>query len=208
MNRFRLLLVLAAVSTLSASAWCTEMGWNAAQEPPAIVPRAAWGAKPAEAALMREQSLREIIVHHTSVRQQPGLSLEKKLQGLQAFSQRQGQVGTRLKPAWGDVPYHYYIDVTGRIGEGRALSYAGDTNTKYDTMNRIQIVVEGHFDSEEPSAGQIVALKGLVQWLSTKYKIPGDKISAHNDHAATDCPGRNLKRFMDDLRKTASVAKP
>src|SRR5262245_330084 len=113
---------------------------------PDIVRRPAWGAKPANTEMMKPQTPHEIVIHHTSVRQQPKLTLEQKLRGLQSFSQTPGTVNARPKPAWGDVPYHFYIDLAGRIGEGRDLNYAGDTNTKYSTANRIQIVLEGHFD--------------------------------------------------------------
>src|SRR5262245_39408340 len=93
-----------------------------AQDAPPIVARAQWGAKAADTSLMKKQTPREIIIHHTSVRQQPKLSLEKKLQGLQTFSQKPGSVAGHSKPVWGDIPYHYYIDVSGRIGEARDVN--------------------------------------------------------------------------------------
>lgn len=168
--------------------------------PPEIVPRTAWRAKAANAALMKRQAPREIVIHHTSVRQQPKRSLEQKLQALQSFSQSPGTVGTRAKPAWGDVPYHYYIDVAGRIGEGRDIDFAGDTNTRYSTADRIQIVLEGDFDKEQPSPPQLLALERLVAWLAGKYKVPASKISGHNDHVPTSCPGGNLKGHLPSLR--------
>lgn len=173
---------------------------------PEIVPRSAWGAKPANKSVMKAQNPREIVIHHTSARQQPKVSLEQKLRGLQNFSQTIGSVNARPKPAWGDVPYHYYIDAAGRIGEGRDVNYAGDTNTKYNTTNRIQIVVEGHFDTEQPSPAQLRSLDRLVVWLAGKYRVPAAKISGHNDHAATDCPGRNLKSYLPLLRNKVAKA--
>lgn len=168
---------------------------------PEVVDRAAWGAKPANETLMRSQTQNEILIHHTAVRQQPKLSLEKKLQNLQAFSQKQGALEDgRQKAAWGDVPYHFYIDVSGRIGEGRSLKFAGDTNTKYDTINRIQIVVEGNFEREQPSDAQLKSLRETVIWLAQTHKVPPTKISAHNDHAQTSCPGKNLKPVLSELR--------
>jgi hypothetical protein len=181
---------------------------NAQDKPerPEIVPRAAWGAKPANGALMSKQSPHAIVVHHTSSRRQPKLSLEKKLQGLQNFSQSPGKVGSRDKPAWGDLPYHFYIDVSGRIGEGRDLSFSGDTNTDYDAGDKIQIVVEGNFEREEPSAGQRESLTRLVVWLAAEHGIAADKIDGHNDFAATDCPGKTLKAMLPELRNRVSGA--
>jgi hypothetical protein len=173
---------------------------------PEIVPRSAWGAMPARTEMMKPQTPREIVIHHTSVKQQPKLSLERKLRGLQGFSQNPGTVNGRPKVAWGDMPYHFYIDSAGRIGEGRDVDYAGDTNTKYSTANRIQIVLEGHFDKQEPSPAQLQSLDRLVVWLVRKYRVPAGKISGHNDHVSTDCPGKHLKSYLPTLRE--KVAKP
>lgn len=192
------LALLAVLAALDASAQ------RAAR--PDIVPREEWGAKPANTALMKPQVPREIVIHHTSVRQQPKLTLAQKLRGLQSFSQSAGTVNGRPKPAWGDVPYHFYIDLTGRIGEGRDIDYAGDTNTKYNTANRIQIVLEGHFDREEPTPAQLQSLDKLVLWLAAKYRVPAAKISGHNDHVPTDCPGRNLKSYLPLLQFKVSKA--
>lgn len=192
------LALLAVLAALNASAQRAAV--------PDIVQREEWGAKPANTALMKPQVPREIVIHHTSVRQQPKLTLAQKLRGLQSFSQTPGTVNGRPKPAWGDVPYHFYIDLTGRIGEGRDINYAGDTNTKYSTANRIQIVLEGHFDREEPSPAQLQSLDKLVLWLAAQYRVPPTKISGHNDHVPTDCPGRNLKSYLPQLQSKVKAS--
>lgn len=197
--------VMATLAGVLSAAFCS--GGATAGEPPArpaMVERSDWGGVAANEALMKRQTPREIIIHHTGIRQQPNLSLEKKLRGLQSFSMRPGKVGSTNKPAWGDVPYHYYIAVSGRIGEGRSTAFAGDTNTRYDVRERIQIVLEGHFDSEVPSPGQVTSLIALLQWLAVEHAIPASAISGHNDHAPTDCPGKHLKQAFGQLR--AAVA--
>ena len=176
---------------------------------PEILPRSAWAAKPADTTLMKPQTPREIVIHHTGDKRRPHLTLREKLQKLQKFSQSPGTVGTTPKPPWGDVPYHFYVDAAGRIGEGRSLGFAGDSNTPYDTANRIQIAVEGHFDQEQPGAAQLKSLNRLVVWLATRYKISAAKISGHSDHVGnTDCPGRGLKSHLPVLRtKVVQTAK-
>ncbi len=168
---------------------------------PQIVRREAWGALPPNADIMTEQKPSEIIIHHTGERQQPKISLEAKLRGLQNFAMTPGRVGSLSKPAWGDVPYHYYIDVAGQIGEGRDPGFQGDAVTNFDNEDRIQIVVEGDFDSEEPAKAQLETLTKLVVWLAAKYAIAPEAVSGHGDHDQTDCPGRNLKPFLEELRK-------
>src|ERR1043166_1210739 len=161
-----------ACSPAEAQAWRSSpqnpIANEAARFAPPMATRQAWQAKPALPG-MKEQTPLAIILHHTGVARNPKLPLEAKLRGLQAFSQRPGQVSPkRAKPAWPDVPYHYYIDYSGRIGEGRDVHYAGDTNTRYDTMNYIQIVVEGDFDTEIPAPEQIVAPRDLLAWLMVR----------------------------------------
>jgi hypothetical protein len=168
---------------------------------PLILPRAAWGALPPNAGLMTEQKPAEIVIHHTGERQQPKLPLETKLRGLQGFAMSPGKVGSLSKPAWGDVPYHYYIDVSGRIGEGRDPGFQGDSVTAFDNEDRIQVVVEGDFEREEPAKPEIESLTKLVIWLAAKYVISPEAISSHGDHDRTDCPGKNLKPYLEDLRK-------
>jgi hypothetical protein len=174
--------------------------------PPEIVARSAWAAKRADTTLMTPQTPRAIVIHHTGEKRAPQLPLQQKLQRLLRFAQAAGVVGTQPKPPWGDVPYHFYVDAAGRIGEGRSLAFAGDSNTHYDTANRIQIVVEGHFNQEEPSVAQLRSLDRLVVWLAARYKVPAASVSGHGDHVAnTDCPGQGLKAHLPGLR--AMVAK-
>lgn len=169
---------------------------------PLIVARAEWKAAPANIALMRPQTAKGIIVHHTGEKQNWKSTLEKKLRGLQGFSMRPGTVGGtgKAKPAWGDMPYHFYIDATGRIGEGRDVAYAGDTNTGYVTDGYIQLVLEGEFGKETPDPRQLDALDKLTIMLAGKYRIAATSISGHNDHAKSECPGKNFKPYLDELR--------
>lgn len=186
--------------TLVASGMVVPITPLAALAQADIVSRQSWRAKPAVVKRMRPHKVSGIMIHHTSVRQQPKISLERKMRGLQGFSMRPGKVGRRKKPSWGDVPYHYYIGVSGRTAEGRSLSYAGDTNTRYNTSGWIQVVLEGDFKTDHPKPRQLAALRSLIATLKKTYGIPGSKISGHNDHASTDCPGPNLKKYLPSLR--------
>jgi hypothetical protein len=196
-------LVFCALAS-NAGAAAPANGESFAVSGPAIVTRDQWQAKPALPG-MKQQNPLAIILHNTGEPQNPKVSLETKMRNLQSFSQKPGMVTpTHSKPAWPDVPYHFYVDVSGRIAEGRDIRFAGDTNTSYDTTNYIQLVVEGDFEKEMPLPAQMAALEELLAWLTLSWNIPVDRISVHKDHAATDCPGRNFMTLLPGvLRRVA-----
>jgi len=173
---------------------------------PSIFGRYLWDFEPPDESLMRRQTPRAIMIHHSGELRDYELTIDEKLRDLKNFSMKPGIITEtkKKKPAWGDVPYHYYIDWSGKIGEGRALTFAGDTNTGYDTYGYIQIAVEGHFDKEEPNTAQLATLDALVLWLAHVYRMDPADIMSHNDLIeSTDCPGKHLKAHLDALRKKA-----
>lgn len=166
---------------------------------PKIVSRQEWKAKDAMGA-MQQHTIRHITIHHTASPQKEGITIEKKMQNLQSFSQSESRLASgKNKPAWADVPYHYYIAVDGQIAEGRDIRYTGDTNTDYNPNGHALIVVEGNFEKEQPSLKQQTSLLELVAWLSASYGIPASEVKGHSDYASTACPGINLKKLLPSL---------
>jgi len=168
---------------------------------PPIVARADWGARPMLPGA-RRHPITNITIHHTGVRSAPARSLVDKLRGLQAFSQRAERLASgRWKPAWPDIPYHFYISWDGRIGEARDPAYAGDTNTEYDPVGHLLIVVEGEFDQETPTEPQLRSLDTLTLWAAERWRVPAFRIAGHRDFSAqTACPGRALDAYLPQLR--------
>ncbi len=157
-----------------------------------ILSRAQWGARPALPGLVPHKP-RSIVIHNTDVKRNFVRSLTEKLRNLQSFSQT-AQTGSGPKrDAWPDIPYHYYIDANGQLGEGREVLFRGDSNTRYDLNGHIQVVMEGQFDSEMPSAAQLERLTAVLIALQSRWQIPKSAIRVHNDLAPTTCPGKNLK---------------
>jgi hypothetical protein len=166
---------------------------------PVIITRKAWGAMQALPG-MKPQLVTGIILHNTGVRKNPGTSLERKMRGLQHFSQNPGEVSAgHMKPAWPDIPYHFYVDATGRIAEGRDTNFAGDSNTNYNTSGFIQIVMEGDFEEEVVSTEQLSALRDLLTWVLSSRGLTAESITVHKDHAATDCPGQHFMAVLPGL---------
>jgi hypothetical protein len=139
------------------------------------------------------------------VRSNPGKGLAVKMQGLQRFSQADELLadGRRKRP-WPDVPYHFYIDASGQIAEGRDLRFAGDTNTSYDPSGHIGIAVEGNFETEEPTKAQEQALTELLAQLMRSYGLTATDVGTHRKFAATACPGRNLEARLPAILNAAA----
>jgi N-acetyl-anhydromuramyl-L-alanine amidase AmpD len=165
-----------------------------------LLTRAEWGAA-APVERMHRHSPRRITIHHTATRQAPQRSTADKLRALQRFSQQRSALADgRIKEPWADVPYHFYIGVDGVVAEGRALRFAGDSNTSYDLRGQIQIVLEGNFEEEQPSEAQFRSLWKLTWALVHQWRVAPEHIFGHKDHAPTACPGDVLYRWLPMMR--------
>jgi hypothetical protein len=155
----------------------------------AIVPVAAWGGTPADASRARTHEITHITLHHQGEPFKPGTDPQLYLRKLQTWSRNSKQ--------WLDIPYHYVIDLDGRIYAARDIAFAGDTNTEYDPKGHALIEVVGNFEEVEPNQQQLDAVVDLMAMLAAKYKVPVERIQSHRDHSdKTVCPGANLYRYV------------
>src|SRR5688500_11194190 len=189
------LLLAVFLAPTARPVWCQSK----ADRPP-IIPRSKWAAnKPVGE--RRKHEIKFVTIHHTATNQRADILIGTKMRNLQAFSQREDKLASgKTKPAWLDIPYHFYIAVDGQIAEGRELKYVGDTNTEYDPTGHALVVLEGSFNTAHPTTAQIDSLKQTVTWLVRKYKVPAANIKGHSDYAKTACPGENLKNLLLELR--------
>jgi len=157
----------------------------------AIVPVSAWGGTPAMEARARHHTISQITLHHQGEPFKPGTDPQAYLRRLQTWS--------RTSKGWLDIPYHYVIDLDGRIYEARRIDFAGDTNTEYDPTGHALIEVVGNFEEVEPNQQQLDAVVDLMALLAAKYKVSLDDIKSHRDHSdKTVCPGANLYRYVKE----------
>ena len=132
-----------------------------------------------------------ITLHHQGEPFPKGKDPVQYLRNLQKWS--------RSEKKWIDIPYHYIIDLDGKIYEGRKIEYAGDTNTEYDPSGHALIEVVGNFEEVEPNQEQLDAVVRMMSYLSMKYSVPVDSIRAHKDYSSkTVCPGKNLYRYVEN----------
>jgi len=180
-----------ALKKLVLAALFAAMAVSAQAADPRIISVEEWGGTPADASKARLQEITHITLHHQGEPFPQGKDPIAYLRKLQAWS--------RNTKHWLDIPYHYVIDLDGRIYEARRIEYAGDTNTEYDPKGHALIEVVGNFEEVQPNAAQLDAVVELMAMLAKKYKVSPDTIHGHKDYSAqTVCPGENLYRYLAD----------
>lgn len=167
-----------------------------------IVSRAEWADREPMLQRLQAHTPKRLTIHHAGVDDDGKTPGEKKMRGLLQFSQEQ-------KP-WGDVPYHFIIDRSGRVFEGRSVKWAPDTNTGYDTRGHIGICVNGNLTSQPLNESQYRSLIALLVDLTARLGLSDETIAGHMDASPgkTDCPGV-LERFIRDgsIRKDMAAVR-
>jgi uncharacterized lipoprotein YddW (UPF0748 family) len=168
-----------------------DIAFSVAAVQDAIVPAADWGSTPADPARAKPHTIRHITLHHQGETYAKDRDPREYLRALQKWS--------RSARPWSDIPYHYVIDLQGRIYETRPLGIVGDTNTSYDTTGHALIQVVGNFDEVEPTPAQLEGVVQLMSVLAIRSGLTEKSIAGHRDHAPdTVCPGRNLYRYLEN----------
>jgi N-acetyl-anhydromuramyl-L-alanine amidase AmpD len=107
----------------------------------------------------------------------------------------------------GDLGYHFAIDRSGRIWEGRSLIWQG-AHAGNGTANagNIGVVLLGNFDVQEPTASQLFSLRQLLANLCQRHNIRPENIYGHNEIKSqyglspTRCPGQYLSAWLRSYR--------
>ena len=158
---------------------------------PAVVAnsRVAGGA---EMRLRVPQRITSITLHHEGSPEplRPEDDPVAKLRGLQSWGASDRN--------WWDVPYHFLIDLDGRIYEGRDWHYMGETNTSYDPSGHLLISILGNYNVQEPTPAQLKAIADLMAWAVQRFHVSLDSIRGHYQYAQTNCPGKNLRKYLED----------
>ena len=133
-----------------------------------------------------------VTLHHTGSPEplMPHEDPVAKLRGLQSW-------GASARNWW-DVPYHYLLDLQGRAYEGRDWRYMGETNTTYDPGGHFLISMIGNYERQEPSRKQLEAIADLMAWAVVKFGVPLERIGGHYHYATTGCPGKHLRKVLED----------
>lgn len=98
--------------------------------------------------------------------------------------------------SWGDIGYHFLIDPTGRIWQGRLLDWQGAHAQGSNNVANIGICLIGDFNHERPDPRALESLERLVDALSERHKIARERVYGHRRFAATECPGDSLMAWV------------
>lgn len=133
-----------------------------------------------------------VTLHHTGDARplMPGDDPAQRLRNLQSWGARDRN--------WWDVPYHFLMDLEGKVYEGRDYHYMGETNTSYDPGGHFLISIIGNYGQQQPTQAQLDAIADLMAWALDEFDLPLDRIGGHYNYASTTCPGTHLRKFLED----------
>lgn len=175
----------------------------------AVIPRAQWGAKPAHYDHMDKNrgGYRRITVHHSAEREPPDLNGSVGQSAAAVRSIQKAHMDGK-ETGYGDIGYHFVIDPYGRVFEGRDLTWQGAHSAGANNVQNIGICLIGNFDEERPTKASLDKLRQLIDNMRSTYKIPRSQVLTHQELKKTECPGRNLARWVEAYRKMGTSASP
>jgi hypothetical protein len=143
-----------------------------------------------KAASHRPHQIKWITLHHGGVIMAPERDPKEYLLNLQKWSRDIKQ--------WSDIPYHYLIDLEGRIYEGRDVMVAGDTNTEYDPADHALIMLMGDYNKQTANQKQLDAVVEAMTMLARRFNLSADTIAMHKTYSRqTECPGKQLAELIE-----------
>ena len=179
-----------------------ELPVSTGAEKPPVGPRESWGAEPAEKPYEPMVPVR-ISIHHTEAAQP--MTEEDAVQELKIIQRfhKQGR-------GWIDIGYHFLIDGSGRIWQGRPETVVG-AHVRNKNEGNVGISLMGSFHEPknmQPTEAQLKSVVLLARWLSGAYEIDPALIKGHRDQQSTSCPGDILYAKLDDIRRQVATPPP
>lgn len=162
--------------------------------------RRLWADVPANPAKMRPMGqVKRITIHHEGSEKPNNDSMPFDV--VETLRMIHGQHRKRMGA--GDIGYHFIIDRTGMIWQGRDWMYQG-AHTAGANANNMGVMLLGNFEIQRPTQAQLTSLHMLVASLVRKYGLnPARDVFGHSDFCKTHCPGANLRPQLEVLRRMA-----
>ncbi len=205
------------LAVLSGSAWCVHeqrrLGeWPWSHSGPTgdfeLLSRSEWGALKPETPPAKMAQPTRITIHHSGGKEAPDVEREAVERTIKAI-----QTDHTRKRGWNDIGYHFVIDRSGRIWEGRPISQIGaHAGSQAANDRNAGVLLLGNFDLQTPAAAQISSLERLVDSLRARYKLGRAQVFSHKEVRGdcglgpTNCPGKHLDAWLDGYRKGRAQA--
>lgn len=162
--------------------------------------RGAWQAKREnQRNLDRMQQPRRVTIHHSAMLFRSTASRAAATQIKQIQREHMNNRG------YGDIGYHFLIDPSGRIWEGRQLRWQGAHASGTNNIANIGICLLGNFIRERngqgPTRSQIRSMEQLVVSLMQHYRMRTDALFCHSDFKSTACPGPRMAPIVRQLAR-------
>lgn len=137
-------------------------------------------------------TISHVTLHHTGDAKPllPTDDPAQRLRNLQAWGARERN--------WWDVPYHFLLDLEGRVYEGRDWHFTGETNTTYDPGGHFLVSVMGNYDVQQPTPAQLASIADMMAWAIRENGLTVEAIGGHYHYASTGCPGKYLRPYLED----------
>jgi len=159
-----------------------------------FVPRRRWSPERAHPRRLQAARLFDrITIHHTGANPNYHVERNSVAYDLQAI-----QAG-HLRRNYGDIGYHFVVDYTGCVWEGRSLDYEG-AHVSHHNDGNIGVMLLGNFERQQPSDRQLAGMGVLVAALQADRRIARRRVYGHRDLGQSLCPGRHLYPHVVRLR--------
>ena len=161
------------------------------------IPRSTWRARAPRRNQLTPSGNRytRITIHHSADSITPQLD---GTQGSSAIAIRKIQQVhmNSSKDPYGDIGYHFVIDPSGRLFEGRELRWQGAHAKGANNRANIGICVLGNFEHGRPSRAALATLERTLGDLRGRYNIARNQVYGHLDFRNTLCPGEHLMHWV------------
>lgn len=164
--------------------------------------RTDWGAHPPTQSLLTQSSPHQVFIHHTE--NEDALKIDTlreqvmSMQGIQTFHQH-GR-------GWSDIAYHAIVfQPQGGIPLARVFLGRNPDQVPAAQLNHnagtLAIAVYGDFTRDKVAANTRFAIELAIARLAPH----AETIGGHRDVVATQCPGDNLYRELDQIAKATGL---
>lgn len=166
-----------------------------AAAPTGVVTRSQWGAMQPVTSRLNPVGgpYSRITIHHSA--EIPGITLNGAY-GNSVEALRKIQHHHIKGQGWGDVGYHYLIDSSGRVFEGRDDRYQGAHAGGNMNVRNLGICLLGDYSGHTPSPEALASLEHLIEEYRIRDSIARSNVLTHGDLKNTECPGRHITAWV------------